>query len=155
LNINQHTLKSIDRNKLRAVEQSIVDLNDSQHLQDIGHELILNPFVLTDFENPFKAEKRKFPIDFVYPRNRSIIISVTLPKNATIKKLPESFQMVPESGGAQFKFICSGANNVINIRCDFRIDQQIFTEGDYEIIKNFFSEVSRKMNEPIEILKST
>jgi hypothetical protein len=153
LTINEHVVKSLGRDKLKAVEQTNVDLNDSHYLQDIGETLIMNPYIFSDFENPFKADSRKFPIDFIYPRNRSIVISIALPKNATIKKLPTSLTLVSEIGGGQFKFLCSATNNTINISCDFRIDQQIFNEGDYPILKAFFTEVSRKLNEPIEIQK--
>ncbi|HYC84584.1 MAG TPA: DUF3857 domain-containing protein [Chryseosolibacter sp.] len=149
-----YNVKSVDKNKLRATEKITVSLGGSDYLQDIGQALILNPFVMNSIDNPFKSDTRKFPIDFVYPRGRSISVSIVLPEGHEVAKLPESVTL--DSGiGAKFSFVTNTMNNIVNMRCDFLIVTPYYVESDYQKLKNFFSEFVSKLSEPVEIRKKT
>lgn len=155
VSIDKYKLGVIDKTKLKATETTVINLTSSDHIQDIGSELLINPFILNDFVNPFNSSTRQFPIDFIYPRIRSIIISMNLPKGYDIKSLPKSSRTDFPGEKAKFSFLCNASSNMLNIRCDLSIKDIVFTEDEYEILKTFFTEVIKKMNESIQVAKKT
>jgi len=155
VDIDKFKLGKIDRDKLTATEITSINLASSDYVQDIGSELLISPFIFSDFVNPFKSSTRQFPIDFVYPRKRSIIISMSLPKGYTIKGTPKSTRTDYPEDKAKFSFLCNASENMLNIRCDFSINETVFTEEEHEMVKAFFSEAIKKMNESIQVVKKT
>jgi hypothetical protein len=151
--VSQYKVVNVDKLKLKSQDKKVMDLESTEYFQSLGNEFILTPFVTDDFENPFKAEKRLFPIDFNYPINKTVIISILLPANVSIKEIPKSVTFVPENGGAKFSYMASVAGNRISIKADLIIEKQFFTEDQYLSLKNFFSEVSKKIGTPIQIDK--
>lgn len=152
--ITNYKLGTVDKNKLRVSETSSINLSETTNLQDIGAELIVNPFLFTDIENPFRMNERKFPIDFIYPRHRSVIVSMTLPVGYTFKSIPQSSKVEYPGGKGKFSLLCNADKNMLNIRCDFTISSTLFLEEEYEIVKAFFNEVLKKINEPVQIIKT-
>lgn len=146
---------SVDKDKLSAVETIQADLSGSEYIQKLGNELLITPFVFNDIINPFKSEKRAYPIDFISTKKRSIIISLPIPENYGVQKVPDNLMLRPQHGGAKFTFQSAITNNVLNIRCTFSIDKQLFSESEYSSLRGFFSEVSRKLTESIQLYKKT
>ena len=150
-----HCEISVDKTKLKASEKRTIDLTNSEVLQDLGSETLINPFLFADILNPFKNEKRQHPVDFIYPRSRSIIISVKIPENYTLRKLPESCMIAPESGGAIFSLVSTLNANLLTIVCTFKIEKQIFVPNEYPELRRFFTETYRKISQPLQIDKKT
>jgi hypothetical protein len=146
---------TLDKTKLKAVEKKVIALGGTDMLNDLGSEMILNPFVLTDMDNPFKAEKRNFPIDFIYPRTRSVTMVFQIPENYSLRSVPESIVLVPEKGGARFVYRCTVMNNMLTIKCDLLILNQIYNEGEYPALRNFFVNVNSILTRPIQFDKKT
>jgi len=153
--VTSYKLKSMDKGKMRASETTTANISNTDYVQDIGREVMINPFVLSGLENPFKSEGRKFPIDFKYRKNRSIVVSITLPNTYKVRTVPESFSVSLPDNSAKFSFLCNTMNNNVNIKCDVVINKQVFSESEYVMLKSFFAEVIRKMSEPIHIDKNT
>jgi hypothetical protein len=155
LRVEKYKLNSIDRSKLKATETISLNLTDSKHVLDYENDLIVEPFVLSGIENPFKADSRQYPIDFIYPKSRSIVVSISIPADYTVKSLPQSaIVSLPDNKG-KFSYLCNTAANAINIRCDIQINSSLFSEADYQLLKNFFTESVKKMNEPVLLTKKT
>jgi hypothetical protein len=146
---------TIDKEKLKAIEKRSVQISDTEHAQDLGSEIVINPFVFNDITNPFKQEGRNHPIDFLYPRSRTITISFQIPENYVLRKIPEKFAVAPESGGAKFTYLANLSNNILTVRCTFQVERQMFTEAEYPALRGFFVEVNRKISEAIQLDKKT
>lgn len=156
LGIEDYSLKLNNTEDLKSIDIVSINISNSDYVQDIGRELLLNPFVLNEIEeNPFKSESRKFPIDFIYPKHHSAVISISLPEGYSVNKLPNSHRMVTEGGTAKFELYYQLSSNMINIKYDLRINETIFPEDQYSIIKNFYGELLRIINQPIELNKKT
>lgn len=150
-----YMLKTVDRAKLKGTENFTCNISATDHVQDIGREVLINPFVFNNFENPFKSDVRRFPIDFIYPRTRSTVISLTIPKGYDVLALPAPANLATDDGSIKLNFICNAAGNIINVRCDFIIAKPIFSELNYEEVRHFFHEAVKKMNESIQLSKKT
>lgn len=151
--IAEYKVTNVDKSKLIGQDKRSVDLGSSEYFQQLGNEFILTPFIMADFENPFNSDKRMFPIDFTYPQMRQIVVSLVLPDNMTIKELPQSMSLKPEKGGAKFTYLCSQQGNKVMIKADLVVEKQLFPEDEYMSLKNFFSEVSKRMGTAIQLDK--
>jgi hypothetical protein len=154
--IFDYKLLLIDTLNLKGSEKTFVNLDGSDYLQSIGsNEYMLNPYIFSDIQNPFKAEMRQFPIDFICPQKRVITVSMMLPPEFEFKSMPQSNKLDFPGDGAKFTFLCNASNNVLNIRCDMSMGVVLFGEQEYKLVKTFFSEVVKKLNESILIVKKT
>lgn len=147
---------SIEKDKLKASEiRTVDDLEDTEYVQDLGNEKLVNPFLFWDVANPFKEEKRQYPIDFIYPRNRSVIVSFRLPENHSLRSIPEPLGITLENGGARFNYRASLTSNILTIVCNLKIEKQVFSPEEYPALRQFFMEVTRKMAEPLQLDEKT
>ncbi|MEO5603274.1 MAG: hypothetical protein ABIR06_20295 [Cyclobacteriaceae bacterium] len=144
---------SVDKAKLKATETRTVSLRNTDYVQDLGNEVIINPFIFNDIANPFKHAERHYPVDFIFPQKRSIIVTIKVPDGYILRKTPEDMVITADTGGAKFSFMSSITNSVLSIRCNLQIDKQIFDEQEYPTLRNFFIEVNRKISESIQIDK--
>lgn len=153
--IEDYTLLQQDNSSLKGSERYSVPLLGSAYFQQISNsEITVNPLIFNDFVNPFKSNERKFPIDFIYPSKRSTIVSMEVPAGFALKSIPQSSIITYPGDKVKFRFLSSVSNNIVNIRYDFSINQPLFTEDEYPTVKNFFTEVLRKLNEPVQIIKN-
>ncbi|MEM6725690.1 MAG: DUF3858 domain-containing protein, partial [Bacteroidota bacterium] len=112
--------------------------------------LYLNPmfgYNLTD--NPFDAEQRNLPVDFPYPIENDLIISLQIPENMEIVELPESqkFQLPNKDGMYQYQVNNTG--NTIQIRSRFELNRTFYKPDQYEQLKDLFDYMLEKQNELI------
>ena len=155
IGIVDYNTKNIDRENLKAKESILLNMSQANNIQDIGREVFVDPFVLCEIENPFKAPERSYPIDFIYPRQHTVTILMSVPEGYEIGSLPEQLVMSTPDGNGKFTYLIQAINNVVTIRCEISIGRIIFHETDYNMLKNFYSEIVRKTNQPIQINKKT
>jgi hypothetical protein len=127
----------------------------SDQVVDAGTGLLFTPFALFEYSsNPFKAEERKYPVDLTFPRDLSTTIVMTLPKDYSVKVLPESLKFSTPDGGATFTYLSSASGSTVQFRAVLKITKQVFTESEYKDLRMFFTEVVKKINTPLELSKT-
>lgn len=152
LHIVRYEVSEIDKKNLSVTESMEVDLDD--HVLDIGNEMLFSPFILSDYlENPFKSESRKYPVDLGAPSGYSSLVAIRLPERFTVKSLPESIRLVGLDGAISFTLLADSQASLIQLKATVMIKKPVFSEGEYQELRLFFSEVIRKLNEPVEISK--
>lgn len=105
-------------------------------------------------ENPFKLEKREFPVDFGYPFKNRYIVNITLPEGYTIESQPEpALVKLPDDLG-QFKYIVRVQGNIVNLLVDYSIDQALVSMQNYPFLREFYSQMIAKEAEPLVLVKS-
>ncbi|MFN3753236.1 DUF3857 domain-containing protein [Flavobacterium sp.] len=120
----------------------------------IGDKMYISPFLFFAMtENPFKQEKREYPIDFVYPNQDKYIISLSIPDGYTIDNLPQTKAVGMPEDLANFKYNISNNGNQIQIMYTLDINQAIIGSEYYEALKNFYKEMINKQTEKIVLKK--
>ena len=72
----------------KPIVESYKFLKESQ-ADVIGNKLYFSPlFFLKTSENPFKLEKREFPVDFGYPSSTKYMININLPEGYKVESAP-------------------------------------------------------------------
>jgi hypothetical protein len=120
----------------------------------IGNKMYISPFLFfTMTENPFKQEKREYPVDFVYPNQDKFNISFTIPDGYSVETLPQPKAVTMPEELANFKYNISNTGNQVQVLFTFDVNQAIISSDYYEALKNFFKEIVNKQTEKIVLKK--
>ncbi|MEM6377772.1 MAG: DUF3857 domain-containing protein [Bacteroidota bacterium] len=100
-------------------------------------------------ENPFKLEKRDYPVDFTYPTDRRYILSMELPEGYIIEEKPEDLNMSLPDHGAAFTYSVKQMGNKVTLNCGLKINKIQFQPEEYQGLKKFFDLVVEKQSEQL------
>ncbi len=120
-----------------------------------GDFIYLNPVLLPAYdENPYKLEKRNYPVDLIHPWKENYILNLTIPEGYVIEELPEPVLLVlPEKGG-RFNFQVKKTDEThIQLVSKVDIKQLYFTQEEYPGVKKFVDLIVEKQGEQIVLKK--
>ena len=121
----------------------------------IGDKMYITPFLFNKIEeNPFKLEKREFPIDFGYPFSNRYIVSITVPDGYQVESIPEPVKLVIPDDLGFFKCVFKIINNQIKLTSTFEMNDAIISPDNYLLLKQFFNEMISKEAEQIVLTKA-
>ncbi|MNK01325.1 hypothetical protein D3C87_191220 [compost metagenome] len=120
----------------------------------IGDKIYMNPMLFfTQEENPFKQERREYPIDFVFPHQDRYMINITIPEGYVIESLPASLALTMEENMGGFKYLVGSQNNMIQIGVTIDINQANILPVYYPTLKDFYQKMIEKQTEKIVLKK--
>lgn len=126
----------------------------SNSVEIIGDKMYVSPFLFfATTENPFKQDKREYPIDFVYPSQDKFNISINLPDGYVVETLPQPKAVAMPDNIGTIKYNISNNGNQIQLLYVYEMNQPIIPAEYYEILKNFYKEIVNKQTEKIVIKK--
>ncbi|MFT4664339.1 MAG: hypothetical protein ACI8YQ_000235 [Polaribacter sp.] len=122
-----------------------------------GDFIYLSPVLLEAYdENPFKLERRDYPVDIPYPFSDSYVLNLEIPEGYAIEELPESVNMVLPNKGGKFQFLVNPISEKrIQIVTKVRIKQLIYSPEEYLAVKRFFDLIVEKEGEQIVLKKKS
>lgn len=120
----------------------------------IGDKIYFSPLLfLKTTENPFKLEKREFPVDFGFPTSKKYMITINFPEGYKIESTPEPVvMMLPEDLGS-YKYNIISNENKIQLVIDTEINQPIISPVYYNALKEYFSKIIEVENGQIVLTK--
>jgi hypothetical protein len=120
----------------------------------IGGKMYFSPLLfLASSENPFKQEKREYPVDFVYPIKDKYTISLKIPSGFTVESLPKPISFVMDNNYGSFSFNITNTENQIQIQVNQSINTPIIPSKDYQTLQLFYKEMIAKETEKIVLKK--
>ncbi|WP_333808847.1 DUF3857 domain-containing protein [Flavobacterium sp.] len=121
----------------------------------IGDKLFVSPLLfMTNEENPFKSEKRSYPVEFDFPQKVNYNISLKISENYVVEFIPSSILYKTPGGELVFNFSISNTNNVLQISSSLEINSTLISAQDYSVLKLFFKEMINKQTEKIILKKN-
>jgi hypothetical protein len=130
------------------------DFVNTNSVEIIGNKMYITPLLHFGFKlNPFKAEKRNFPVDFNFPQHHKYQISMNIPEGYVIESLPESIQATFMDDFMSFKYQVSSQVKAIQIVVSIDKNVSIVSEDFYEHLKAFFGKMTEKQSEQIVLRK--
>ena len=110
-------------------------------------------FFLAKKENPFKLEKRLFPVDFGLPWKEKDNVNIQIPEGYKVESLPEPLAIgLPENKGV-FKYQLTNVGNKIKVVSIFQINSSAISPTYYLALKEFYKKVVEKQTEKIVLVK--
>ena len=155
--------KNVDISEFEIIDKDSVDKpltikyngDFSQLVTVAGDMIYLNPMLLGRKDsNPYKLEVRKYPVDYIYPRNTRYVINITIPENYTIMEIPKPVSYSLPEKTAIFSYTINKQGNIINIICDQKINKTIFAYNEYAALKQFYENIVAKHAEQVVLKKA-
>jgi len=100
-------------------------------------------------DNPFKLEKREYPVDFGCPIEEVYMFNLEIPEGYSVEELPKTSMVSLPNNGGVFKYSVSTMNNKISILSVIKIKQSLFLPNEYSHIKKFYDIIIAKQSEKI------
>lgn len=122
----------------------------------IGDKIYFAPmFHMALTENPFKLDKREYPIDFTYPWQERYGLNIVLPEGYELISKPEDVNMVLADNLGSFKYKIVDNKTNLQLMIDLKINQAIITQNYYADLKELFKNVVEKQTEKVVLSKIT
>lgn len=129
-------------------------MNTNRFVDVIGDNLYFSPMLQYQRKrNPFTAETRNYPIDFVYPFQEKYNLSYTIPESYQVESVPKSANIALPEGIGLFKYTVASQGRQIQVAVDFTINKAVVSDTYYHELKDFFKFIVDKQNEKIVLKK--
>ncbi len=148
--VNNCIINDIDRvNKSVTDEYDITILNKTSVIND---EIYIDPLLFLKLTgNPFKPDKRIYPVDFTIPLEELIMFNFNIPEGFSIKELPKPCIFKLPDKTMEFIYNTSNLGNSFQITCKFNINKPVFTQIEYPDLRELYNMVITKQSEPVII----
>ena len=145
-------VSNVDNLSKPVVEMYKFEKEDAVEL--IGDKMYLAPllFLATD-ENPFKLDKREYPVDFGTPWQEKIVASIQVPDGYKVETVPEDLALGLRDDLGKFIYSVKLDANKIKVTSLFEINSGVVSATYYAELKGLFKELVAKQTEKIVLVK--
>ncbi len=152
-------IKDLTCNNLEKVSEPLketITLQVANAAQISEGMMYVKPTLKSGWEvNPFKTENRTYPVEFPYPTNDQYILNLTIPEGYKVEELPKSMNLGLPPEDARFSYHVSSDEKIIKLVMRIQINKITYPADEYTYLKNFFNQVSAKLEEMIVLKKIT
>lgn len=132
----------------------ICDVAISGKAESTGDLLIVHPMLFEQLEeNPFKHEKRKFPVDYNYGYANAYMLRLEIPQGFKIESLPKSATVSLPDNAGKFSYLIESKDNVVQVVRRYNINKIAFMPDEYSGLKEFYNQIVNKEGEVIVLKK--
>jgi hypothetical protein len=118
----------------------------------VGNLVYINPLLFEQVvSNPFKSEERKYPVDFIYPSEKTYLFTLNLPKGAQVVELPKTLALKLQDGSASIQYQATAMDGIVQISYKILLNKAVYSELEYSDLRALFSELVKKHAEQIVI----
>ena len=104
-------------------------------------------------ENPFKDDKRAYPIFFEYPKSQKYNISIKIPEGYKVKSIPQGIKADLANNTGSYSYLLQETPGMLQLAVSLDINTPIILPLDYEYVKGMFTQITEKEKEKIVLTK--
>ncbi len=123
---------------------------------DLGNFMYISPFIFSDFsENPFKSEKRQYPVDFPHLFSNQFIINIKYDSaDYYVEELPKDtkFELLGKKVTVRYA-AQERESGWIQITYALSVNEPYFPVDTYENLRSLFDITAEKLGEQIVLKK--
>lgn len=154
---NAWDIKSSQIENITKIAESVKETHEvtlENYTQNSGGIIYLNPILKSRWENnPFKLTKREYPVDFKSPFDQLLTGKIVIPDGYFIEELPKPKVLMLPNNAGRYTYSVSLNGNSLAITSLFSINKSLFTQDEYEALREFFNQVVAKQAEQIVLKK--
>ncbi|MGB5944313.1 MAG: DUF3857 domain-containing protein [Leeuwenhoekiella sp.] len=119
-----------------------------------GGTIYFKPLLfLGHVSNPFAAEERNYPVNFIHPFIKTISAKYKIPEGFTVSSLPEPTSMsLPDNLGT-FRYMVRFTGDYISVDCRFEVSEASIPPHQYLSLKKFYEKMVDKEREKVVLSK--
>ena len=130
--------------RAREVDQPLkvkIDYRIQNYAQVVGDMIYCPSALLHQLQsNPFKREKRYFPVEFGYGFAAEETVDLALPQAFEVVELPEAQTVV--SLGLRFQSACDADGNGVRFQRTFSVNRVFYTPAQYPRLRNAYAQIA-------------
>jgi len=131
------------------------EFNLQNAIEEIGEKLYVSPLLfLSPKENPFKEDKREYPIDFVYPISDKYVVNIMLPEGYVVDNLPQNTKLEFNGSEGGFTYLIQENGSMLQLSISVDINKALILSDHYEQFKKFYQLMIEKQSEKIVLKKA-
>lgn len=117
--------------------------------------LYINPMFGEGWKNnPFKSAERFYPVEMPYTMDETYLLTMQVPEGYTLDELPKQLVVkLDEKESAFFEYRISQSGFTISLRSRLKVSRTMYTNEEYENLREFFNMIVKKQNEQIVFKK--
>lgn len=155
---NDWTIHSSKFENLKKLDEPVKEIHDVSFNEEnlLADIIYINPMFGGGIsENPFKSEKREYPVDFGSGFEQTNIIKIKIPAGYIVEEMPKPIALaLPEKGG-KFFYSISNVDGVLSLTSIFSINKGMYSQSDYQHLKEFYAQAVSKHQEQLVLKKSS
>ncbi|MDF7810130.1 DUF3857 domain-containing protein [Hymenobacter sp. YC55] len=105
--------------------------------------------------NPFVHEDRKFPVDFGFATDETLVMTLTLPAGYEVEELPKAASIALPGDGGRFLFQAQPSGSTIQIMSRLNLSRPVYSAEEYASLREFYRLVVAKQTEQIVLKKKS
>lgn len=149
-NVENHAVNQPSRNSKGFNETYDISIE----LEAQGDKLYLNPFIYTFFsENPFKHERRTYPIDFGYKSIFTYAMEIDLNNQYKAIEIPEKQVFALPGNAGTLSFSVTENENKLVVFMKMKLDEAIYKPGFYYSLKKLFEKMINVQKNSLVVLE--
>jgi len=147
-NISQKNFVNVKEISEPFIEEYELDIDN--HATVAGDVIYLKPILLlNEEENPYKLEKREYPVDYGSPFELVYTANIAIPDGYAVEELPAVKMLrLPENGG-RFMYNISVVGATINVTSVLSINNAIYDQIEYLNLREFYNQIVAKQAEQV------
>ena len=143
-----------NKNELNKPIIENYSFKNNNSVEIIGDKMYFSPLLFfTTTENPFKQDKREYPIDYIYPHQDKYIVSITIPDGYTLESIPKSVSIPMSDNKANLKYLISNTEKQIQLSVTFDMNEAIIPSEYYDELKAFYNELIKTETQKVVLKK--
>lgn len=152
IEISDYTIKN-KKNLDKEIVESYAFVHKNA-IDVIGNKMYISPLLFFQLEeNPFKLDKRKYPVNFSYPFKDSFNMVLKIPEGYEIEFIPKPVMFGTEDESITFLFNINSVNGSIQINSNLEIKKATIPSNEYATLKLFYNQMINKQAEKIILKK--
>lgn len=128
------------------------DYETDDIVRKLDTDMSIKPVTLSFDKNPFKSERRFFPVDFNFPFIYQNVVHIKFAQTPTEIYMPDDIKK--EIGGAAYYRVSKYENGVVEIMQQLVIDKPLFRPGSYVQLKALFEEFAQSTEDEVALVVS-
>jgi hypothetical protein len=156
ISIDNFNIKNLDNLDKTLVETQEIFMDSEDLNTEIDSENLIrfSPVFFDQLSiNPFKSNERLFELDFNYQRKNIYRLSIKIPDNYKVIKLPKNLGLKLPNDGGSYIYKISNINNKINLYIKFYIEKDLFSTEEYFYLKELYEQIIQAESAYIELQK--
>jgi hypothetical protein len=152
LSVDEYNIKNLDSLQLPITENLKVSIKNK--ITKTGDQIFIQPILFDSYsENPLKAEKRVYPVDFTTGSERTFMFYLNVPEGYAVEQLPKNIKMSLPGNTATVQRMSSVNENRIQVLFKVFVNKPVFYQPEYQDLKLFFDELVKKQAEMLILKK--
>lgn len=150
-------VENLEVKNLDIPEQSLeilYDFTSDLGVNEIGNNIFLNPLLIKmASENPFKLEKRLYPVEFSEPIANTYIFKIQVPEGYEVEELPQSINLTLPDNGGKYMYTSAAQGDVVQIMVRFSLSKLTYLPQEYPTLKKLYELIIAKQEEQVVLKK--